>query len=63
VRVAEPQKAAEAHDSIGHATGDLVDHQVIDRADLLTGEVVGGGAFDVLARDQLVIGMRCRMAI
>jgi hypothetical protein len=34
VAVAKTDEAAEAHHSVGHAAGHLVDHEMADRADL-----------------------------
>src|SRR5262249_18017518 len=57
VAVTQAYESAKAHHSIGNTAGDLVDHEVVDLTDFLAVHVVDVRAFDVLARDQLVVGV------
>src|SRR5262249_15959900 len=57
VAVAKAHEAAEADDGVAHAARLLVDHQMIDLADMLAVRAVNFGAMHVLARDQLFVRM------
>ena len=57
VAMAEPQESTEAHDRVGDTAGELIDHQMVDFTDLLTVRFIDVGAFDIFARDKLMVGM------
>src|SRR4051794_12874069 len=54
VALAEAEEAAEGHDRVGHLAGDLVDHEVVHRAEPLALVVVDRRALDLVGGDQLV---------
>src|SRR3954451_9934220 len=54
VALAQTQEAAERHDRVGHLAGDLVDHEVVHRAETLALAIVDRRALDLVRGDQLV---------
>jgi hypothetical protein len=50
--LAQAQEAAERHHGIGNPAADLLDHQPLDRADLVAIRIVDGRALDPIALDQ-----------
>src|SRR4051794_33112592 len=54
VALAQAEEAAEGHDRVGHLAGDLVDHEVVHRAEPLALVVVDRRALDLVGGDQLV---------
>jgi len=49
---ADAQETAERHHRVGDPAGDLVDHDVVDRAERLALAIAHGRALDLVARDQ-----------
>src|SRR5262245_40866983 len=60
VTMAEAQESAETHDSIGDASRDFVDDEVVDLADALTVRTIDFGPLDVLTRNAVVTRTSCR---
>jgi hypothetical protein len=59
--ISEVQKAAEAHDGVSNDAGNLVDHQMVDFADLAPDRIEDGRAFDPLARYEIELRVRVAM--
>src|SRR3954453_2689582 len=55
VVVSQPEKAAKAEHGVRDAAAGLVDHHTFDRADLGVISAVDGGAFDLVASDQVAV--------
>src|ERR671918_2829852 len=53
IAVADPQKSAERHDGVNHPSRELVDHQAVDRAQLLALTAVYGSPLDLVRRNQI----------
>jgi hypothetical protein len=47
--VAETHEPTEAHDRVSHATGRLIDDQVIDLTDVFVARTLDFGAVDIFA--------------
>ena len=50
----EAQEPAKANHGVGDAAGHLIDHEVVDLADVFAGRVLHLGSFDIFAGDELV---------
>src|SRR4029453_17876055 len=52
VHLADAEKTAERHDGVDRLAAHLVDHDVVDGAELVSLQVVYVGSFDLFCRDQ-----------
>jgi hypothetical protein len=57
VAVTEPHEAAKTHDRVGHASGQLVDDEVVDLTDIPVIGSIDRGSMDVFARNALMVWM------
>src|SRR3954471_22883020 len=54
--LADAEEAAERHHGVDRLAADLVDHDVVDRPELVAVHVVDAGAVDLLGSDQRAAG-------